>query len=62
MDKKRSVPRKHGRPPAPKNAYNYGADSMLHCYNASEWRLEDWFSRDEKPQPPPKSSKSPPRK
>lgn len=62
MARKRSAVPKDPSPPEPKNAYAYGADSMLRCYNASEWRLEDWFRGDDQPQPPPKSAKTPPRK
>ena len=31
-----------------------GADSMLRCYNAAAWRLEDWF--DPPPVAPPAAS------
>ncbi len=59
---KRSNPRKHAKPPAPRDIYNQGAESMLRCYNATEWRLEDCFSRNEEPQAPSKPTKTPPRK
>jgi hypothetical protein len=37
--------------PAPRRPELDGADSMLRCYNAAAWRLEDWFD-DDAPQPP----------
>lgn len=51
--KKRFVKTLAEKLPAKDSAYNYGADSMLRCYNATEWRLEDWLKEEDEPPGPP---------